>query len=57
MPRSNIEDEPSNSESSRCAAGKEAGVEYKSASLLSLGCVKENQAFNSPTGCKVPTRF
>lgn len=34
MPRAMAVYEPSNSESSRCAAGKGAGVEYRSASLL-----------------------
>jgi hypothetical protein len=35
MPRSKIDDEPTNSESSRCAAaGKETGAACKSASLV-----------------------
>jgi hypothetical protein len=36
MPRSKAVSEPTNSESSRCAAGKEAGVEYRSASLFNF---------------------
>jgi hypothetical protein len=45
MPRSKAVCEPTNSESSRYAAGTEAGVEYRSASLLNFAALIWSSGF------------